>query len=112
GTLIVGTRNFAFTADNIDDLPGGRLGEFARVTVRDSGPGLGDDEFAAILDPLHSARPPLARAAEVTRRLGGFVRVESAEGIGTAVHLYFARADADAVPRDSRPAAQPASQSA
>ena len=24
-------------------------------------------------------------------RLGGFVRVESAEGVGTAVHLYFAR---------------------
>jgi signal transduction histidine kinase len=24
-------------------------------------------------------------------RLGGFVRVESAEGIGTAVHLYFPR---------------------
>jgi hypothetical protein len=24
-------------------------------------------------------------------RLGGFVRVESAEGVGTAIHLYFAR---------------------
>jgi hypothetical protein len=23
------------------------------------------------------------------RRLGGFVRVETAEGLGTAVHLYF-----------------------
>jgi hypothetical protein len=25
------------------------------------------------------------------RALGGFARVESAEGIGTAVHLYFPR---------------------
>jgi signal transduction histidine kinase len=25
------------------------------------------------------------------RRLGGFIRVESAEGVGTAVHLYFPR---------------------
>jgi hypothetical protein len=36
-------------------------------------------------------------------RLGGFVRVESAEGIGTAVHLYFTRA-ADAA--EDIPAAQ------
>jgi hypothetical protein len=28
----------------------------------------------------------------LTRRFGGFTRVESAEGIGTAVHLYFRRA--------------------
>jgi hypothetical protein len=27
-----------------------------------------------------------------TRRLGGFAAVESAEGVGTAVHLYFRRA--------------------
>ncbi|HVH82572.1 MAG TPA: ABC transporter substrate-binding protein, partial [Stellaceae bacterium] len=40
GTLIVGTRNFAFTAENIGEYPGGRIGEFARITVRDSGPGL------------------------------------------------------------------------
>jgi hypothetical protein len=27
----------------------------------------------------------------LTRRLGGFATVESAEGVGTAVHLYFRR---------------------
>ena len=31
-------------------------------------------------------------AGELARRLGGFARVERAEGIGTAVHLYFRRA--------------------
>jgi hypothetical protein len=91
GTLIIGTRNFAVDDANIADYPGARIGEFARITVRDSGPGLSDDEFQHILDPATTARPAVANAASVMERLGGFLRVESAEGIGTAVHLYFAR---------------------
>jgi ABC-type nitrate/sulfonate/bicarbonate transport system substrate-binding protein len=92
GTLIVGTRNFTFDEGNIADFPGGRLGSFARITVRDSGPGLSDEAFEQILDPGGSLRPAIVRAATVMERLGGFVRVESAEGVGTAVHLYFTRA--------------------
>ncbi|HXO01932.1 MAG TPA: ATP-binding protein, partial [Stellaceae bacterium] len=82
---------FAVDDANIADYPGARIGEFARITVRDSGPGLSDDEFQHILDPATTARPAVANAASVMERLGGFLRVESAEGIGTAVHLYFAR---------------------
>jgi ABC-type nitrate/sulfonate/bicarbonate transport system substrate-binding protein len=92
GTLIVGTRNFAFDESNLADYPGGRIGQFARITVRDNGPGLTDDEFERIADQDATTRPAIANAAAVMRRLGGFIRVESAEGIGTAVHLYFARA--------------------
>ncbi|HTW52946.1 MAG TPA: ABC transporter substrate-binding protein [Stellaceae bacterium] len=95
GTLIVGTRNFTFDEDNIVDFPGGRLGSYARITVRDSGPGLTDDEFGLVLDVGHTSRPAVTRAAAVMERLGGFVRVESAEGVGTAVHLYFARVGDD-----------------
>jgi ABC-type nitrate/sulfonate/bicarbonate transport system substrate-binding protein len=92
GNLIVGTRNFTFDPETLDDYPGGRIGEFARITVRDSGPGLTEVEFERILDPNASARPALAAAAIAAEKIGGFVRVESAEGVGTAVHLYFARA--------------------
>ena len=92
GSLIVGTRNFTFHPETVADYPGGRIGEFVRITVRDSGPGLSEAELEHILVPATSARPALASAARAVERLGGFVRVESAEGIGTAVHLYFARA--------------------
>src|SRR5262249_47748269 len=78
GSLIVGTRNFAFTEDTLADFPDGKLGEFARITVRDSGPGLSDAEFAVIFDPGQTSRPPLAAAAAAVQRLGGFARVESA----------------------------------
>jgi two-component system cell cycle sensor histidine kinase/response regulator CckA len=92
GTLIVGTRNIAFDETNVADYPGARVGEFARITVRDNGPGLSDAEFEQIFDPEATVRPAVVSAAVVVERLGGIVRVESAEGIGTAVHLYFARA--------------------
>jgi ABC-type nitrate/sulfonate/bicarbonate transport system substrate-binding protein len=105
GTLIVGTRNFAFRPDNLTEHPGGRLGEFARITVRDNGPGLTDLEFARILDPETTSRRAVANAAAMMERLGGFARVESAEDIGTAVHLYFARAESE-IPREDMPAAQ------
>jgi len=105
GTLIVGTRNFAFHENNIEDFPGARIGAFARITVRDSGPGLDDDEFAKILNLNTTSRPAVARAVAVMERLGGFVRVESAEGVGTAVHLYFARVSEE-LPASEMPTAQ------
>jgi ABC-type nitrate/sulfonate/bicarbonate transport system substrate-binding protein len=92
GDLVVGTRNYAFDAASLDDTPGAQLGEYVRVTVRDSGPGLSEEALDRIFDPVTTPRRAAARSAEAMRALGGFARVESAEGVGTAVHLYFPRA--------------------
>jgi signal transduction histidine kinase len=91
GQLIIGTRNYAFDEASVLATPGAEIGEFVRVTVRDSGPGLTDEALDQVFDPGLTKRPSAVAAAAVLRRLGGFVRVESAEGIGTAVHLYFPR---------------------
>ncbi|HTQ33211.1 MAG TPA: ABC transporter substrate-binding protein [Stellaceae bacterium] len=99
-SLIVGTRNFTFDKDNIADHPGGRFGSFARITVRDNGPGLTETEFANVFDLEATSRPAVPGAVAVMERLGGFVRVESAEGVGVAVHLYFPRADEEAPSTD------------
>jgi ABC-type nitrate/sulfonate/bicarbonate transport system substrate-binding protein len=96
GDLVVGTRNYGFTEANLVATPGAELGEYVRVTVRDSGPGLSDDALDKVFDAAVTVRPSAALARQTTRRLGGFVRVESAEGIGTAVHLYFPRAAGEA----------------
>ncbi len=60
--------------------------------MRDNGPGLSEAALDRIFDRAATPRPSAAAAAEAMRGLGGFARVESAEGIGTAVHLYFRRA--------------------
>ncbi|MBV9827944.1 MAG: ABC transporter substrate-binding protein [Alphaproteobacteria bacterium] len=109
GELIVGTRNYAFDAAALVEMPDARLGEYVRITVRDNGPGFAEDALARILDPAVSKRAAAASAAEVLRGAGGFVRVESAEGVGTAVHLYLPRikevAATGAASRPPKPAA-------
>jgi ABC-type nitrate/sulfonate/bicarbonate transport system substrate-binding protein len=90
-TLIVGTRNAGFTSENVGEVVGGRVGEFARITVRDSGPGFSETQLERIFDPTTTARAAVAAAWPAMNRLGGYVRAESAEGVGTAIHLYFPR---------------------
>jgi ABC-type nitrate/sulfonate/bicarbonate transport system substrate-binding protein len=91
GELVVGTRNYAFDEAALAGTQGAQIGEYARVTVRDNGLGLSEEAIYRIFDPEATARPSAAAAAAAMRGLGGFARVESALGIGTAVHLYFPR---------------------
>ena len=105
GQLIIGTRNYAFDEASVLATPGAELGEFVRLTVRDSGPGLSDEALDRVLDPALTTRPSAAAAATALCRIGGFVRVESAEGIGTAVHLYFPRVVAAGAVATEKPAA-------
>jgi ABC-type nitrate/sulfonate/bicarbonate transport system substrate-binding protein len=105
GQLVLGTRNYAFDDASVADTPGAEIGEFVRLTVRDSGPGLSDEALDQVFDPELTRRPAVAQAAETMRRLGGFIRVESAEGVGTAVHLYFPRGELAVATKDEKAAA-------
>jgi ABC-type nitrate/sulfonate/bicarbonate transport system substrate-binding protein len=102
GDLIVGTRQYA-----VDDAAagefGGAVGDYVRLTVKDNGSGLSAERLDHIFEPGATTRPAVAAAEQLTRRLGGFARVESSEGIGTAVHLYFRRAAAAAEGGQPRP---------
>jgi ABC-type nitrate/sulfonate/bicarbonate transport system substrate-binding protein len=92
GDLIVGTRQYAIDEAAAAQLAGSAPGDYVRLTVRDNGPGLSPERLDRLFDPLATARPAVVAAAELARRFGGFTHVESVEGIGTAVHLYFRRA--------------------
>jgi ABC-type nitrate/sulfonate/bicarbonate transport system substrate-binding protein len=92
GDLILGTRQYAIDEAAAVELAGSTPGNYVRLTVRDNGPGLSAERIGRIYDRAATARPAVAAAADLARRLGGFARVESAEGVGTAVHLYFRRA--------------------
>jgi ABC-type nitrate/sulfonate/bicarbonate transport system substrate-binding protein len=100
GELIVGARNQTLDGGALAS-PGGQSGDYVRLTVRDSGPGLSEEALDRIFDPASTARPSAAAAALSLHAFGGFARVESAEGIGTAVHLYFPRASDAALPADA-----------
>jgi ABC-type nitrate/sulfonate/bicarbonate transport system substrate-binding protein len=92
GDLIVGTRQYVIDEAASAEFAGSAPGDYVRLTVRDNGAGLSPEHLDRLFEPSATARPAVVAAAELTRRFGGFTRVESAEGIGTAVHLYFRRA--------------------
>ena len=92
GEVIIGTRQYAIDDAAAVELAAGDVGDYVRLTVKDNGSGLSEETLRNIFDPIVTVRPAVAAAGELVFRLGGFARVESVEGIGTAVHLYFRRA--------------------
>ncbi len=107
GEIILGTRQFAIDRKTAKEWPGSAPGDYVRVTVRDNGPGLSPERFEGVFDWEVTTRPAAAAAADMARRRGGFARVETAEGVGTAVHLYFRKSAKEASPPQS-PAAKAA----
>ncbi|HEY1433147.1 MAG TPA: ABC transporter substrate-binding protein [Stellaceae bacterium] len=89
GELAIGTRLCAIDHATATAFPGSVPGDYVRLTVRDSGLGLSAERLEKVFYPLKTDRPGAAAAWELTRRFGGFAAVESAQGIGTAVHIYF-----------------------
>ena len=93
GYLVVGTRQYPIDDAAVVEFGADASGDYVRLTVKDNGSGFSAERLKSIFDPAVTVRPAVAAARELARRLGGFARVESVEGIGTAVHLYFRRAD-------------------
>jgi ABC-type nitrate/sulfonate/bicarbonate transport system substrate-binding protein len=91
GELVIGTRHCTIDRAMAAKFPGSAAGDYVRATVKDSGRGLPPERLKRIFYPQSTLRPAAAVAWRLTRQLGGFAAVESAEGIGTAVHLYFCR---------------------
>jgi ABC-type nitrate/sulfonate/bicarbonate transport system substrate-binding protein len=92
GDVVVGTRQYAIDDAAAVELAAGVVGDYVRLTVKDNGSGFSAEHLKSIFDPTVTVRPAVAAARELLLRFGGFARVESVQGIGTAVHLYFRRA--------------------
>jgi signal transduction histidine kinase len=93
GDLVIGTRQYAIDDAAVVEFATGAAGDYVRLTVKDNGSGFSAESLESIFDPAVTVRPAVAAARDLARRVGGFVRVESLDGVGTAVHLYFRRAD-------------------
>jgi CheY-like chemotaxis protein len=78
-------------------------GDFVRLTVRDTGTGMPEDVLAHACEPFFTTKPVgkgtglgLSQVYGFVNQSDGIVRLESAVGEGTAVHLYLPRFDGDA----------------
>ena len=98
GLLRIATRNSGHD-DPTRPRALGLAGDFASVTVSDTGSGMPDDVKAKAFEPFFTTKPPgagtglgLSQVYGVTRQLGGHVDVESHVGKGTTFRIYLPRA--------------------
>lgn len=98
-----GLLRIATTNSRNDDLTRphalGLAGDFAVVTVSDTGTGMPDEVRAKAFEPFFTTKPPgagtglgLSQVYGVTRQLGGHVDIASYVGKGTTIRIYFPRA--------------------
>ena len=85
----------ALAADPVE-LPAGLSGPHVRLTVSDEGEGIAAEHLARVFEPFFTTKPPghgtglgLSQVYGFCQRAGGAARIESREGEGTRVHLYF-----------------------
>jgi CheY-like chemotaxis protein len=80
---------------------------FVQIVVRDTGSGMAPDVMDRIFEPLFTTRQSggtglgLAVAHQVMMQHGGYIFVESAEGSGSAFHLFLPKASPAEIANDS-----------
>ena len=111
GSVTVETANASLRPADLANEPGVEPGDYAVLTVRDSGTGMPPDVLARVFEPFFTTKPigqgtglGLSQLYGFARQSGGFVRIDSALGRGTAVHLHL--------PRDHAAAAEQAAPTA
>ncbi len=69
-------------------------GEYIKVIIRDNGPGIKESDISRVFDPYYSSKESgkgvgLSMALSVMRLHGGTLTLDSKEGEGVTVTLYF-----------------------
>jgi PAS domain S-box-containing protein len=104
GRLLLSTANARFDEGNAP--PGCQPGAYARLTVTDTGIGMGEEAIRHLFEPFFTTKPNglgtglgLATVYAIVEQAGGSIRVDSAPGKGCRfeIHLPCAKGPAEPV---------------
>lgn len=109
GTLTVKVSRVILDAQHSELMEWGASGEYVVVTVADTGEGMSEETRERIFDPFFTTKPAgvgtglgMAMVYGLIKQQGGFIDIQSVEGEGTTVDLYFPPVAADTL--DEKPA--------
>lgn len=99
GTLVLATENLSVSRGDALGDPVTPPGDYAVLTVRDTGTGMEEITRARVFEPFFTTKPPpegtglgLSVAYGIVRQSGGFITVESEPGAGTTFRILLPRA--------------------
>jgi signal transduction histidine kinase len=105
GTVAVGTANASIDAAFAARVPGAAPGDYAVLTVGDTGSGIRPEDLPNIFEPFFTTKGTgkgtglgLATVYGIVKQNGGFIDVESAPDRGSTFRLYLPRAKEEAAP--------------
>ena len=100
GRLTIETRLITLDAEAAGRIAHARPGDYVTLTVSDTGQGMSPEVLKHAMEPFFTTKEPgkgtglgLATVHTTVRQSGGFVAIDSSEGEGTSVHLYFPKAE-------------------
>lgn len=112
GTLTIRTGELQVDASEVHEDGASRVGPHVLLSVVDTGAGMDEETLSHIFEPFFTTKPAgkgtglgLASVYATVRQSGGFIRVRSRSGKGTAFEVHLPVADED--PPGSTPEPSP-----
>lgn len=104
GKVVIATANTGLDETSVGGTAGLKPGPYVRLTVTDTGIGMGDEVQARIFDPFYTTKPPgkgtglgLSTVCGIVRQSGGSISVYSRPGEGASFAMLLPAAE---VPED------------